>query len=71
MAILTLVFLALVTRYPITLAALYDLTDNWQGGSFWDNFLFEAIDDPTHGRVEYVATPSELFDTRFCRRIDT
>ena len=62
MAILTLVFLALVARYPITLAALYDLTDNWQGGSFWDNFLFEAIDDPTHGRVEYVATPSELFD---------
>jgi len=54
MAILTLVFLALVAQYPLALAALYDLTDNWQGGSFWDNFLFEAIDDPTHGRVEYV-----------------
>ena len=62
MAILGLVFLALVAQYPLALAALYHLTDNWQGGSFWDNFLFEAIDDPTHGRVEYVATPSEFFD---------
>ena len=42
---------ALITQI---LAARYHLTDNWQGSSFWDNFLFEAIDDPTHGRVEYV-----------------
>jgi len=57
MVILTLVVLALVAQYPVALAALYSLTDNWQGTSFWDNFSFEEIDDPTHGRVEYATIP--------------
>lgn len=60
MGIFTLVVLALVAQYPVVLASLYHLTDNWQGDSFWDNFLFESIDDPTHGRVEYDAKPYDF-----------
>jgi len=73
MTVHRLVVLALLAQYPIALAALYHLTDNWQGSSFWDNFLFEAIDDPTHGRVKYVAYRSNflcpLFLIRPCRGV--
>lgn len=38
-----------------TTARSYSLTDNWVGQSFYNSFSFQAIDDPTHGRVEYIS----------------
>lgn len=32
----------------------WSLTDSFQGKEFYDGFTFEAIADPTHGRVNYV-----------------
>jgi len=52
MVLFSLAVLTLVAQYPVALAAPYRLTDKWEGGSFWDGFGFEAIGDPTHGRVE-------------------
>ncbi|CAE6438018.1 unnamed protein product [Rhizoctonia solani] len=37
------------TDYP-----RWKLTDNFCGDGFYDHFTFEAITDPTHGRVNYV-----------------
>ncbi|GLB34452.1 putative glycoside hydrolase family 16 protein [Lyophyllum shimeji] len=36
------------------LAASYQLSDSIVGRAFYDAFDFQAIDDPTHGRVNYV-----------------
>ncbi|KAI0052819.1 glycoside hydrolase family 16 protein [Auriscalpium vulgare] len=36
------------------LAATYSVVDTYQGSNFFDNFVFETFDDPTHGRVNYV-----------------
>jgi len=36
-------------------AAIYSLTDSIVGTGFYDAFDFEAISDPTHGRVNYVS----------------
>ncbi|KAG8743423.1 hypothetical protein FRC10_012088 [Ceratobasidium sp. 414] len=33
---------------------IWSLTDSYQGKDFFDCFTFEAIADPTHGRVNYV-----------------
>lgn len=33
------------------LGATYSLTDNFVGSSFLSGFSFQAIADPTHGRV--------------------
>jgi len=44
--------LAAVT--PVVLAATYQSSDNFIGNSFFTDFSFEAIADPTHGRVNYV-----------------
>ena len=61
MVLFSLVALTLVAQYPVALAAPYRLTDKWEGGSFWDGFGFEAIGDPTHGRVEYDTIPLRYF----------
>ncbi|KAA1476410.1 2 beta-glucan [Dentipellis sp. KUC8613] len=37
-----------------SLAATYSLSDNFQGNAFFSDFSFQAIADPTHGRVNYV-----------------
>ncbi|EDR02394.1 glycoside hydrolase family 16 protein [Laccaria bicolor S238N-H82] len=39
---------------PLVLGATYLLTDNIVGKTFYSNFDWEAIPDPTHGRVNYV-----------------
>lgn len=36
------------------IAATYSLTDNIVGGNFYDAFTWQAISDPTNGRVKYV-----------------
>ena len=36
-------------------AGSYGLAETSVGSSFYTNFLFDAISDPTHGRVVYVA----------------
>lgn len=36
---------------PLVLGATYLLTDNIIGKTFYTNFDWEAIPDPTHGRV--------------------
>lgn len=35
-------------------AATYGLSENFVGSSFYSNFAFQAISDPTNGRVNYV-----------------
>ncbi|ETW76293.1 glycoside hydrolase family 16 protein [Heterobasidion irregulare TC 32-1] len=44
------------------LAALYSLSDNFQGSAFFNDFSFEAIADPTHGRVNYVSKSTAQSD---------
>ena len=43
--------LAATALLPSALAASYNLVDNWTGGAFLSDFTWEAIADPTHGRV--------------------
>lgn len=43
--------LILVLPVPSALAATYNLVDNILGTAFLTTFNFEAISDPTHGRV--------------------
>ncbi|EKM60723.1 glycoside hydrolase family 16 protein [Phanerochaete carnosa HHB-10118-sp] len=45
---------------PSTYAATYQLSDNWIGSAFLNTFTFEAIADPTHGRVNYVDQATAL-----------
>jgi hypothetical protein len=42
---------ALVALASKTLAATYSIADNVVGNGFYDAFQFQAISDPTHGRV--------------------
>ncbi|TFK71165.1 hypothetical protein BDN72DRAFT_937192 [Pluteus cervinus] len=39
---------------PAVLGGLYQRVDNYVGNAFYDAFEFQAIEDPTHGRVNYV-----------------
>ncbi|CAK5267905.1 unnamed protein product [Mycena citricolor] len=49
-------FLATTILLPVSvLAASYSRTQNIVGTGFYDAFDFEAIPDPTHGRVNYVS----------------
>lgn len=43
--------LAATALFPSALAATYGLTDNYIGSSFLSTFTWEAIADPTAGRV--------------------
>ena len=36
---------------PNAYAATYNLEDSWISNAFLNTFVFEAIPDPTHGRV--------------------
>ncbi|KAG5633600.1 hypothetical protein DXG03_006945, partial [Asterophora parasitica] len=45
---------AILSLVGTALAATYPLSDNIVGDDFYDEFEFQAIDDPTHGRVNYV-----------------
>ncbi|KZW03327.1 glycoside hydrolase family 16 protein [Exidia glandulosa HHB12029] len=48
--------LALALASPsLTMAASYSVSDTFIGSSFLSGFDFEAISDPTHGRVQYVS----------------
>jgi hypothetical protein len=49
------------------LAASYGLADNIVGNSFYNAFSFEAIADPTHGRV-YVRSIDSLFYLTYLSR---
>jgi len=48
---LTSIFVALASR---SFAAVYSISDTVIGSDFYNAFSFQAIPDPTHGRVEYV-----------------
>jgi hypothetical protein len=50
-SILALSLLAFVSD---AFAGLYYMTDNVVGSAFYTTFSFEAIPDPTHGRVSVV-----------------
>ncbi|TFK63709.1 nucleophile-disabled Lam16a mutant holds Laminariheptaose in A cyclical conformation [Pluteus cervinus] len=43
-----------LSSLPGALGATYKRTDNIVGNGFYDAFEFQAIKDPTHGRVNYV-----------------
>jgi len=49
--------LALASFTP-SIAATYSLTDNIIGSGFYSSFSWEAIPDPTSGRVNYVDQPT-------------
>jgi hypothetical protein len=60
----------LFNSYTLLLASLlvvpavrgvdYALTDNWEGSSFLNEFTWEAIADPTNGRVNYLDQATSL-----------
>jgi len=43
---------------PSALGVLYPLSDTIVGSTFYDAFNFEAVADPSHGRVTYVDQPT-------------
>lgn len=43
--------LATLALLPSALAVTYELSDNYVGSAFLNTFTFEAIADPTAGRV--------------------
>lgn len=45
---------ALLFLAPRSFASLYSIVDDIVGDKFYSSFTFDAIADPTHGRVEYV-----------------
>lgn len=47
----TLVLAVSLINFVGVQAATYSLRDNIVGSSFFDSFEWQAIDDPTHGRV--------------------
>jgi hypothetical protein len=47
--------LCICTQLRLVQAVGYALTDNWVGESFFEAFAWEAISDPTHGRVNYIS----------------
>lgn len=48
--------LGLLAAYPsLTLGATYGVSDTFIGSGFYSGFSFQAISDPTHGRVQYVS----------------
>ncbi|PVG02130.1 hypothetical protein CPB86DRAFT_811635 [Serendipita vermifera] len=58
----TFLFLYLVSLWAVSpvQAVFYTLTDNWVGSAFLDQFTWEAIADPTHGRVNYISQSTAL-----------
>jgi hypothetical protein len=43
--------ITLLASVPLVLGSSYPLSDSIVGSQFYDKFNFEAITDPTHGRV--------------------
>ncbi|KAI0339815.1 hypothetical protein BDW22DRAFT_1431310 [Trametopsis cervina] len=72
-----LLSLALVTLLPVV-SANYLLKDTYIGKDFFSGFDWEAADDPTHGRVNYVDKDtainknlSQATDSKFYMRADS
>lgn len=42
---------------PALVTQAYYLRDSFKGLDFFDNWIWETFDDPTHGRVNYVDMP--------------
>ncbi|KAG5645194.1 hypothetical protein DXG03_006712 [Asterophora parasitica] len=60
-----------------TVTRAYCIKDTFMGSNFFDNWRWETIDDPTHGRVNYVdkwaaqaANLSYASDNKFVMRVD-
>lgn len=54
-------YLAVLLSFALsTQATTYSLTDKWVGKSFLEAFSWEAIADPTNGRVNYVSQDISL-----------
>ncbi|KAF5335745.1 hypothetical protein D9611_009644 [Ephemerocybe angulata] len=55
LSLLTLfTFQAIPSTHALCTPKTYKMADDIKGAGFFDAFDFEAIDDPTHGRVNYV-----------------
>ncbi|THH11275.1 hypothetical protein EW145_g754 [Phellinidium pouzarii] len=62
----------LISGYPsLVSAASYGLSDNFVGSGFLSGFSFEAIADPTNGRVNYVDESTALADNLTFTSSDT
>lgn len=50
------------TQHPVEIEGTkrFDLTDTYIGRDFLDRWTWETIDDPTHGRVDYVDQETAL-----------
>jgi hypothetical protein len=55
----SLCLVSLLAVSPVR-AVFYTLTDNWVGSAFLNQFTWEAIADPTHGRVNYISQSTSL-----------
>jgi hypothetical protein len=53
-------FSALIAMMPLVRAAPYFIEDSFVGKDFLRNFNWEAIPDPTHGRVNYTDQHTSL-----------
>ncbi|KIM26095.1 glycoside hydrolase family 16 protein [Serendipita vermifera MAFF 305830] len=54
-------FLAALLSFTLSAqAATYSLTDKWVGKSFLEAFSWQAIPDPTNGRVNYLSQSNSL-----------
>jgi len=62
MRTLQLSFLVSSSLISSALAATYSLSDNWIGSAFLNGFTWQAISDPTSGRVNYVDQATALAD---------
>lgn len=49
--LLTGISLIFISESLLAQAQTYGLTDNWIGSAFWSAFEWQAIADPTNGRV--------------------
>ncbi|PFH49583.1 glycoside hydrolase family 16 protein [Amanita thiersii Skay4041] len=54
MGVIATVFLHLLLVTQVVFAVSYSQTDSHTGSGFLSSFSYEAIPDPTHGRVNYV-----------------
>ena len=67
----TLLLVSALSSVPFVSAATYSLSNNFVGSDFLSAFNWEAIADPTHGRVNYVDQATALADNLTFTSSDT
>ncbi|KAF8193713.1 glycoside hydrolase family 16 protein [Pholiota molesta] len=68
---LALVFFLYLSTHTLALSGKYFLSDEIVGPAFYTYFDWEAIDDPTHGRVNYVDEDTSIQENLTFASYDT